>query len=337
MVAYKAAQCASFIRSPDKRITSALIYGPEAALVAERARELARNISNMEQPEAEIIRLDDNDLSQNPDRLAIELQTRSMFAARRIVRIRAERRLRPEVLEELIAGDLAATLIVEAGNLRPSSKLRKIFETSERAAALPCYAGTGGRDVAPLIESELSANGVRITREARAYLMSRLESEQAMARSECAKLATYAGAGGEVSIEDIDTVIGDMGAGMSDALASATAAGRTRDALRHLDNLIASGQGTQAALAALSRHFQRLHRLCALIESGDPAKTAVSKFKPPLHFKLRDALLAHCRDWSGKTASRALRQIQDATRLTRLTPVLDAELTERLLITLSRG
>ncbi|MFQ5626360.1 MAG: DNA polymerase III subunit delta, partial [Methyloligellaceae bacterium] len=322
MVAYKAAQCASFIRSPDKRITSALIYGPEAALVAERARELARNIAALEQPEAEIIRLDDNDLTANPDRLAIELQTRSMFAARRIVRIKAERRLRPEALEELIAGDLAATLIVEAGNLRPSSKLRKIFETNARAAALPCYAGAGGSDVAPLIERELSATGARITREARAYLMSRLAGEQAVARSECAKLATYAGAGGEVSIEDIDAVIGELGSGMADALARATAEGRTRDALRHLDNLIASGQGTQTALAALSRHYQRLHRLCALIESGDPAKTAISKFKPPLHFKLRDALLAHCRDWSRNTASRALRQIQDATRLTRLTPAL---------------
>jgi len=336
MVAYKAAQCASFIRAPDKRITSVLIYGPEAALVAERARELTRNIVARDESETEIIRLDDTDLSQNPDRLAIELQTCSMFAARRIVRVKAERRLKPEDVGDLITGDVSATLIVEAGNLRPTSKLRKIFETSDRAAALPCYAGTDARDLAPLIESEFAANGVRISGEARAHLLSRLSGEQAMARSECAKLATYAGSGGEVSIEDIDAVIGDLGAGMTDALASATAEGRTRDALRHLDKLIASGQSTQAALAALSRHFQRLHRLCALIESGDPANAAMSKFKPPLHFKLRDALLAQCRKWSRNSASRALRQIQIATRRTRLTPALDAQLTERLLIGLSR-
>lgn len=337
MVAYKAAQCASFVRSPDKRIMAVLVYGPEAALVAERARELTQNIAARDDSEVEIIRLDDNDFSQNPDRLAIELQTLSMFAARRIVRVKAERRLQAEDLETLFAGDLAATLIVEAGNLRPSSKLRKIFEASDRAAALPCYADGAGRDVAPVIERELAANSVRISGEARVYLMSRLGGDLASARSECAKLATYAGAGNEVSIADIDAVIGDMGAGMADALATATAGGRTRDALRQLDKLIAGGQGTQGALAALSRHFQRLHRACALVESGVPAKTAIGKFKPPLQFKLRDALVAQCRKWSRNGAAHALYHIHDATRRTRLNPALDAELTQRLLIVLSRG
>lgn len=335
MVAYKAAQCASFIRSPDKKIAAVLLYGPEASLVAERARELARNIAGMEQPEAEIIRLDDNDLSHNPDRLAIELQTRSMFAERRIVLVRAERRLKPDAVSELISGPLAATLIVEAGNLRPASRLRKIFETSERAAALPCY-GDPARDLGPLIDRELGANAVRIGGEARARLASRLGGDLAMARSECAKLATYAGPGGEVGVEDIDAVIGDMGAGMADALAAATAEGRTRDALRHLDRLIAGGQSTQVALSALGRHFQRLHRLCASIEAGEPARTAIAKFRPPVHFKQRDALLAQGAKWSGNAASRALMLIQKATRATRRTPVLDAALTERLLIVLSR-
>lgn len=335
MVAYKAAQSASFIRSPDSKIAAALLYGPEASLVAERARELARNIAGMEQDEAEIIRLDDNDLSRDPGRLAVELQTRSMFAERRIVLVRAQQRLKPEAVSELISGPLAATLIVEAGNLRPGSKLRKIFETGERAAALPCYADAA-RDMGPLIDAELGANNVRISREARSYLTGRLGSDPGTARSECAKLATYAGTGGEAHIGDIDAVIGDMGAGMVDALAAAAAEGRTREALRHLDALIAGGQGTQVALAALGRHFQRLHRLCASIEAGEPARTAIARFRPPVHFTQRDALLAQGRKWSAAAASRALMLIQNATRATRRTPVLDAALTERLLIVLSR-
>lgn len=335
MVAFKAAQSASFIRSPGNTFPAMLVYGPEATLVAERARELARNIASQEQGEAEIIRLDDNDLSRDPDRLAIELQTRSMFAERRIVLVRAERRLRPEDVLELISGDLAASLIVEAGNLRPASKLRKIFEAGKYAAALPCY-GDPARDMAPLIESELGANNIAIAGEARAYLKSRLGGDLAMARSECAKLATYAGKGGEVRIEDIDAVIGNMDAGRIDALAAAAAEGRTRDALRHLDNLIAGGQSTQAALSALGRHFQRLHRLCAATEAGSPAATVLAKFRPPVHFKQRDALLAQGRNWSAKAASRALTLIQEATRVSRRTPVLDTALTERLLIVLSR-
>ncbi len=335
MVAYKAARSASFIRSPDRKISAALLYGPEASLVAERARELARNIAGQEKGEAEIIRFDDNDLAQDPGRLAIELQTRSMFTERRIVLVRAPQRLKPEAVEELISGPLAATLIVEAGNLRPSSKLRKIFEAGKLAAALPCYSDAA-RDMGPLIDAELNANNVSISREARSYLANRLGDDLGTARPECAKLATYAGTGGEIGIADIDAVVGDLGAGRVDALAAATAEGRMRDALRHLDALVASGQGTQVALSALGRHFQRLHRLCAAIEAGESASRAIAKFRPPVHFKQRDALLAQARKWSGRAAARALTLVQDATRATRRTPVLDTALTERLLIVLGR-
>jgi DNA polymerase-3 subunit delta len=335
MVAFKASQTASFIRSPQARFIAALVYGPEASLVSERARELARAFASAQEPEAELIRIDDRDLAENPDRLAIELQTLSMFAERRVVLVKAERRLKPDELKELLAGELAATLVVEAGNLRPSSPLRKLFEASDRAVALPCYADPA-RDMGPLIDSELAANGVRISSEARAHLINRLGLDLGLARGECAKLATYTGPNSEVGINDIDAIIGDMGAGLVDALASATVEGKTRNALSQLDALLASGQSTHGALAALSRYFQRLHRLCAAVEAGEQAKTAITKFRPPLHFKQRDALLAQLRNWSRRAAAHALQRVQETMRATRLTPGLDAELTERLLIAISR-
>ncbi len=334
MVAFKAAQTAAFIRSPQAKYSAALVYGPDAALVSERARELARNMVSAQEPQAELIRIDDRDLAENPDRLAIELQMLSMFAERRVVHVRAERRLKPDTLKELLAGELAASLIVEAGNLRPSSPLRKLFEANDRIVALPCYADPA-RDMGPLIDGELAASGVRISREARAYLINQLGLDLGQARGECAKLATYAGPDTEISIEDIDAIIGDMSAGLVDALAMAAIEGRTGVALSQLDALLASGQSTHGALAALSRSFQRLYRLCAAVEAGEQAKTVIARFRPPIHFKQRDALLAQTRNWSRRAASNALQRVQETMKATRLTPGLDAELTERLLIAIS--
>lgn len=334
MVAFKAGQSAAFIRSPNTKYGASLVYGPDAALVSERARELARNLIGAEEGEAELIRIDDHDLAENPGRLSVELQMRSMFCERRVVHVKAERRLKPDALKELLGEQLTATLIVEAGNLRPSSPLRKLFEASDRALALPCYADAA-RDMAPLIEAELSAQGARISREARAYLMNRLGTDIGMARGECAKLATYAGPASEISIEDIDAILGDMGEGLVDTLAAAAIEGKTSEALSQLDALLASGQSTHSALAALSRAFQRLHRLCAAIEAGEQARTAIAKFRPPLHFKQRDALLAHSRNWSRRAAANALVRVQHTMKATRLTPGLDAELTQRLLMAIS--
>ena len=336
MVAFKAAQTASFIRAPDTRFVAALVYGPEASLVAERTRELARKVVQGEKPGAEVLRLGDRELSENPDRLAVELKTQSMFAERRVVVVRSERQLKADELKGLLSGDLEAYLIVESGNLRPSSALRKLFETGERTAALPCYSDPA-RDLGSMIDNELAAPGVRLTRETRVYLMSRLGTDLALARSECAKLATYAGPGEEITPDDIDAVIGDMGGGALDALANTAAEGKTGEALRHLDRLLAGGREPHAALSALSRHFQRLHRLCAAIEAGVPARTAIARFRPPLHFRQRDALLAQTRKWDGQSAARALQRVQETTRATRRTPALNMELTQRLLIALAGG
>ncbi|MHA1164116.1 MAG: DNA polymerase III subunit delta [Alphaproteobacteria bacterium] len=336
MVAFKAAQAASFIASPQTRFIAALVYGPEASLVSERARQLAVTLAGSQEPLAEIIRIDDKDLADNPDVLGNELQMQSMFAERRIVHLRAERRTRPELLKELLGGELSAYLIVEAGNLRPTSPLRKLFEASERTVALPCYSDPA-RDMAPLITSVLSSHGVSISGDARSHLLSRLGSDVALARSEITKLATYTGKDAQITVEDIDAIIGDMGAGVLDTLAMATADGKTGEALKNLDSLIAGGQSPHSALAALSRHFQRLHRLCAAIEAGEPAKAAMTKLRPPVHFKQQGALIAQSRKWSRAAASRALRQVQNATRATRTNTGLDHQMTERLLIVLSRS
>lgn len=331
MVALKAAQSAPFIRSPDLRFKAALVYGPDDPFVSDRARELVRNLAHCAEGEAEVVRIDDRDLAENPDLLAVELQTRSMFAQSRVVHIKAERRLSPQALDEILAGELDAFLVVEAGNLRPAAPLRKLFEGGQRTVALPCYSDPG-RDMGPLIDHELASAGVSLSRDTRAYLLSRLGAEPGQARSELAKLGTYAGEGSEISIDDIDTVIGDISAGLVDALAIAVADGQPKAALKQFDILLAGGQSPHAALAALVRHFQRLHKVCAAVEAGETAKAAISGFRPPLHFRMQDTLTAQSKRWSQGAVSAALQRMQDTVRATRVTPALDAELTERLLL-----
>ncbi len=334
MVALKAAQTLSFIEKPDPSFLAALVYGPEPALVAERAGDLTRGFAKLSEPAAEVVRLDDRDLAEDPDRLAVELQTLSMFAERRVVHVKAERRLKPEDLAVLIDAGLAATLIVEAGNLRPSSKLRKLFETNKQAVALPCYANPG-KDITRVIARELGARNLQVSGDVRAYLESRLGADAALARTECAKLATYAGDGGSITAEDVNAIVGDLGAGMLDSLTAAVAEGKTRAALAQLDALLAGGAAPAMVLAGLSRHFQRLHRLCAAVEAGETASHAAGQFRPPLHFRQRDALLLHARKWSERTAAHALSRVQETTRDTRTTPALERELTSHLIVELS--
>jgi len=116
-----------------------LLYGPDAGLVAERAAALVQIFVKRGKDQTEIVRLDDRDLAEDPARLEVELKTAPMFASQSVIRVAAGARLDVPSLKALLAAPSDNVLIVEAGNLRPDSGLRKMFETHKSAAALPCY------------------------------------------------------------------------------------------------------------------------------------------------------------------------------------------------------
>jgi DNA polymerase-3 subunit delta len=333
MVAYKAAAVASFLRSPDPSCRAALIYGPDAGLVSERASALAATFAKRAAGNAEIVRLDDRDLAEDPGRLEVELRTRPMFAASQVVRVTAGARLDVPSLKALLASPFDNTLIVEAGNLRPDSALRKAFESNKSAAALPCYSDE--RSLASLIDAELAEAGLRIDGETRRYLMSRLGADQALSRSEVAKLALYAKGGTEVTHDDVVAIVGDAAETALETFVYAASSGDPAEALRELQRLAASGTESQAALIALARHFTHLHKVAAAQAGGGSAEDAVKTLRPRPHFKRESEFLAHCRRLGPTRLSHFLPLIQETIRRTRRSPELEGAFTERLLLVLA--
>lgn len=333
MVAYKASAVARFLRSPDPACRAVLLYGPDAGLVSERAAALAATFARRDKGGAEIVRLDDRDVADDPARLEVELRTRPMFAASQVVRVTAGARLDVPGLKALLASPFDNTLIVEAGNLRPDSALRKLFETNKAAAALPCYGDEQG--LASLIDAELAEAGLRIDAETRRYLMARLGADQALSRAEVTKLALYAAGETTVTHDDIDSIVGDAAESALETFVYAASSGDAAHALRELQRLAASGTEAQTALIALARHFTQLHKVAAAQAEGGSAEEAVKSLRPRPHFKREPEFLAHCRRFGATRLSHLLPQIQETIRLTRRSPELEAAFTERLLLALN--
>lgn len=330
MVAYKASGVPRFLKSPDPNCRAVLIYGPDAGLVSERAAALSETLARQSGSDAEIIRLDDRDFAEDPARLAIELRTQPMFASAKVVRVAAGSRLDVPSLKVLLGEPSDNALIVEAGNLRPDSGLRKLFEKLPEAAALPCYADE--RDLVSVIDAELAEAGLTIDRDTKTYLMNRLGADQAMSRAEVVKLALYAQGGGSVTQDDIEAIVGDAAEIALENFAYAASGGEAKEALRELHRLAAAGTDRAAALSALARHFTRLHFVATREGNLDEA---VRSLRPPLHYKRRDVFLAHCRRWGAKRLAHALPLIQETIRRSRRAPNLDGAFAERLLLTLT--
>ncbi len=336
MVALKAHQVASFLKSPDPKIAAYLLFGPDPGLVSERAAALAKTIAAKDTPPGEVVRIDEIDIEADPDRLPVELLTVPMFGGRKIVRVATSRRVNTLMLKPLLDKDaLAGVLIVEAGALKREDALKVAFEKAQIGAAIPCY-----MDDAPALDAViaevLQPLGLSITPEARQLLVGRLGADRVMSRGEIEKLALYAQGQGQITEDDVEAVVGDAAELTVDRIVHASASGDGARAVTELQRALSAGESAQGIISAIQRHFTRLHRLRASIDAGKSAEQVIADIRPPLHFKQKDALAAQCRTWRADMLDAALAGIATAARTARMSSALDDLLAERLVLTISR-
>ena len=337
MVAVKAHQAASFLKSPDPKLTALLFFGSDLGLISERATLAARTLSQREDPAGEIVRIDDADLDNDPDRLAVELMTMPMFGGRKIVRTTASRRINANALRPLLDGPgIAGILVVEAGNLKPDEGLRPLFEKSATAAAIACY-GDEAQDLEVMIRQILDAAKMKIAPDARDLLVSRLGADRALSRGEVEKLTLYAHGKPEISVEDVEAIVGDASEQSMDRIITAAASGDAKRAVGEFTRSVAAGESAQGIILATQRYFHRLHRTRAAMDQGRSLDDALRGLRPPLHFRQKDAFAGQLRQWSAPRLDAALAAIASTAKAARLTSALEDTLTERLLLTLAKN
>lgn len=335
MVAVKAPQADAFLAKLDPRISAVLIYGADAGLVSERAKKAADAMAARDNPPGEVLRIEDPDLEQDPDRIAVELQTMAMFGGRKVVRTTTSRRVTTNLLRPLLEpGVLVGFLVVEAGNLRADEALRKLFEAPAHAAAIPCFADEA-RDLDTVIRAELGEAGLSITPEARQVLVSRLGADRALSRGEIAKLALYAAGKSTIDVDDVEAIVGDASELTVGAIVMATASGNIARALGEFDRAVSAGESPQGMIVVLQRHMQRLHRLVTALDTGRSFDDAARGLRPPLFFKEKSQIEAQCRLWDSRRLTRALSILAAAARDARLSGALETTIAERLLLDLA--
>lgn len=335
MVAVKAGQAASFLKSPPAHLSAVLFFGTDPGLVSERAERLAKLIADREDPKGEILRLDDADLDEDAGRLAVELDTRPMFSGRKIIRAAAGRRVSTPLLKPLIeAGPHEGFLIVEAGNLKQGEGLRALFEDNATTAAVACYPDDDAA-IEGLIGEVTASFKMKLAGDARELLVSRLGADRALSRAEIEKLCLYAKGRETISIDDVEAVVGDASELALERVPEAAADGDITRAIADFNRAIASGENAQAIILITQRYFQKLHRLRGEMDQGRPLDDAIRGLRPPLHFKQRDAVTRQVRRWSRAGLEMALKRIAETAKMARLNSSLEGTLSERLILALA--
>src|SRR5262245_11299061 len=331
MVAVKSYQAEAFLKAVERVPSVVLFYGTDAGLIGERAATLAQRLAKAH--EGEVLRLDDADLDDDPGRIGLELLTPPLFGGRKIVRATTGRRVNANALRPLVeeAQKLEGFLIVEAGHQRKGDALLDLFEKAAGAAAIACYPDEA-RDLESMVGEILGAARMQIAPEARKLLVARLGADRALSRAEVEKLALYARGKARIEEADVEAAVGDAAETALDRVVMAAASGRPPEAVRECERCVAGGDSAQSVIAALQRHFLRLHRLRSGHDAGGSIEDLMRVLKPQPNFRQKAAIEQQTRAWTLSSLNAALARIGAAAKAARLNSALEDTLAERLLM-----
>ena len=333
MVQIKPQDAERFLRKPDPAIRVVLLYGSDSGLVSERAAAFAAAVTSGNPDPFALVRLDQSEIAADPGRLADEANTIGLFGGHRAIRVRlgGNRPIQASVEAVLARPPSDAWIILEGGDIRKGTGLRKLCEGARGAWAIACYTdGTAMLD--GLIESEIAAAGLAIDDEARALLRSQLGADRLASRSELQKLALYAGEDGRVDVAAVRAIVGDAGASAVDDAVDAMASGDLATLDVSFRRLVGSGTPAFVIAAAALRHLQLMHRIAGAMDSGQSAEAAIDAVGGPMFPQRKAKLAQHLRLWSADRLYAMTERVERAIFESRVKAALGDAAIEKTLI-----
>ncbi len=335
MVALRGKEIDSYLARPDAGRPIILLYGPDAGLVRERADALMASAVDDPNDPFSLVRLDGDELAAEPSRLVDEAMTVPLFGGRRAIRVRAGSRSFAsgvDTLAEIAIRD--CRIVIEAGELRPESPLRKACERAKNAVAIGCYPDTE-RDLAKLIDDELKPSNLRIAQDARSTLMGLLGGDRQASRNELRKLALYAHGKGEVSLDDVMAVVSDASDLKLDPIVDAAFAGNAAVVESEFAKAMVAGTYPGVIISAAQRQAAWLHKSALAVASGTPLSTVLDGSFPRLHFSRKGVVETALRNYNPPRLAGIIDQLGTAALDMRKQTALASAIAQRTLLAIA--
>jgi DNA polymerase-3 subunit delta len=341
MILSKRPDIERFLKEPGREIRAALLYGRDRGVVRERAEQLARKIAANPDDPFDVAMLTDGDLDEG-GKLEGELSALSMMGGRRLVRLRlgGDKAGPEKAAAEALTGhadgqfNTEAFFLIEAGELRKDSALRKAAEKAAACAAIPCYEDEAG-DIARMVREALARDKVGLDSQALDLFVARMPKERGVARQEIERLALFLGpgSGANATAVDLEQFLGvEPEASLSDAAADAFG-GRPGPAQAGLRRAAAEGEAGVAAVRAMGMYLAKLRRTLTLAQSG--AGLAEAAKSSGVFWKQEREFLRQARAWTLPHLDTIQPEVLNADRACKQAASPDALIAERLALTIA--
>jgi DNA polymerase-3 subunit delta len=297
----QAGKAEGFARNLDAKLVGVLVYGPDTGLVATRAELIAKQITEDLSDPFNVCDLSMEVIKEEPARVADEMTAISFMGGRRLVRVRDGDKSITKAVDSaltLVEGkEDTVFLIITAGDLKPTSTLRQLFEKGKNIAALPCYV-EDAMGLANVIRQYTTEKNMRIEREAIQFIAENVQGDRMVVIQELEKLFTYIGDRDEITLEDAMRSVGLTTESSIQDLCNAVASGNLKQVNVHYQKALQQGLMPVVLLRSASNYFLRLYDILGQTQQGKSVDMAVDGLRPPIFFKQKPGLKQHARTWT---------------------------------------
>lgn len=290
------AKTKQYVASIDKqKVIAVLVYGPDSGGVSNIAKEISEKISpNLDDPFM-VANIDPTALGDSENTsIYDEMMAISFGGGKRLVTVKnvsgaeAEKAIVRAV--ESLPDDVhqSSFLLVTAGDITPSSHLRKFFEgsKSDLFISIPKYK-EDARDLSATIFNLMQSKGLHIDPEASRYLAESCQGDQKIIQNEVEKLILYLGddGGSKITYEDVLVTTGNTTESQMQDVCNAVFSGDRARIEITLRKAVESGLAPIAILRTLQRYLEKLHLAYFYVKDGNSIDMAIKYIKPPIFYK----------------------------------------------------
>ncbi len=282
-----------YFAAPNPDAAGVLLYGSDPMRIALRRQEVIKALIGPEgEAEMRLTRMSASELRKDPAQVLDALRAVSFFPGAHVVFVEeATETAAPALLRALQdwqAGD--AQLIVTAGALKPSSKLRKGFEADRAAYAIGIYDDPMSRQE---IEKALSEAGLPLPgTEIMAQLTGLARAlDPGDFRQTLEKIALYKlNDASPLSAQDVEACAPQSAEAELDEILNFAAEAQVQNIGPILQRLHAQGTNPVALMIAATRHFRTLH-------AAATSPQGIASVRPPVFGPRRERMARQAQNW----------------------------------------
>jgi DNA polymerase-3 subunit delta len=335
-VKLKPAQIDAFLQRPGATYRVAVIYGPDLGLVRERGQQLCQSFLAEPLDSFNSIELSEKQLQDDGALFVDEMAALSFTGGKRVVRVRDAGEPTGKAVQAFLDAPVGESLaVIEARDLSPRSKLRKLAESHKQAVAIPCYA-VEGANLGRVVRDMLTAAGKAAEPDALHTLTAFLGADRALIRAEVDKLVSYLGDEPRLQVAHVLACIGDTSEQNIEDLVYAVFGGDLPGARRHFDKVRAEGGNTVQILRTMTRHAQKLMVVQYQLAAKEPLDQVLKNLRPPIFFKKQTAFKQQVAVWPLADLTKAMAALLDAEISCKTTAYPDWSILDRMCIQFGR-